>query len=231
MPSTRTPPSISLARWFLALHGIGALFILLILVAISLGLSDSYRWTADLAALSNPRPFDGLLSNLGMIVWASASAIAAFTGLLKLRASDLPPAIPRLLLMGALATFVLLVDDFFMFHDAIFPDYIGIPETVATIMVGIVPLAFLWFSRNAISRTPWPLLAAGAAYLALMTVIDFMERRVEIPGHHLWEEGAKFLGILHWCGYFVLTSTMAMLGEMRASRDGTAVRAFTQRHD
>lgn len=178
-----------------------------------------------MAAIPGARPYEGLLSNLGIIVWASAFAIAVFTGLVTRSAAD-DSDMSRLLLGGGLVTFVLLVDDLFMLHDTLLPEYIGIPETVATVMVGLVPLSFLWLFRTVIPRTPWLLLAVGVAYLAVMTGIDFIEDKVDIPGHHLWEEGAKLLGILHWCGYLVYTSQRCATGRgNRATEAGVKDRS------
>lgn len=203
-------------RWLAALHGVGIFFILLILVASALGVSDHYRWTADVAAIPDARPYEGLLSNLGIIAWSAAAAIALFTGLLS-RGQDRGPDMAILLVTGGLATTVLLVDDLFLLHDTFLPEYVGIPEEIATLAVGMFPLAFLWWNRRSFGRTRWQLLAVGVAYLAVMVVVDFSEHRVGIPGHHVWEEGSKLLGILHWCGYLILTAK----GQVREMPSGT----------
>lgn len=213
MPDTHVTVGPPMGRWLAVLHASGGLVIAFVLVASLLGVSDLYRWTADVSAIPGARPYEGLLSNLGVIVWASAFAVALFTGLTTFRLLDSP--VPRLLIGGAIVTFVLLVDDLFTLHDTLLPEYVGIPETIATVLVGLVPLAFLWVFRRVIPQTPWLMLAIGVAYLAVMTGIDFVENRTDIPGHHLWEEGAKFLGILHWCGYLVCTSALVIMNGFR----------------
>jgi len=203
-----------MARWILCIHGIAAIAIGFILVASAFGMSDLYRWTADVAAIPGARPYEGLLSNMGIIAWSSAFAVAFFTGVMTL--TNGPREVPRLLVGGGLVTFVLLVDDLFMLHDTLLPEYLGVPEEIATALVGLVALAFLWIFKQQIPRTPWPLLAIGVAYLAIMTVFDFLEKRVDIPAHQAWEEGAKLLGVLHWCGYLVLTSVTVLAGRLAA---------------
>lgn len=194
------------ARFIFWLHAVGLFFIAFIAVASALGWSDPYRWTADPVKLTTAQPYDGLLSNLGVLVWASATAICVFTAMTFWDAAD--RRLSRLVLGGGAVTFVLLCDDLFMGHDEVLPRVLGLTELVSTIVVALVPLTYLWFFRRVIYGTPWALLAVGVMYLAVMAGVDAIEHDVALPGHHLWEEGAKFLGILHWGGYLVLLSCL-----------------------
>ncbi|MFK5582851.1 hypothetical protein [Serinicoccus sp. LYQ131] len=202
MPKAPTLTSSPTVRVSLAAHVVGLSAILFIILASAFGWSDHYRWTADVATLTMAKPWDGMLSSLGMIVWSSAVAISVFVAATWWKESD--ERINKLLAAAAFVTAVLLVDDLFMFHDEVLPQFMGVPEKVATIGVALFPLALLWFFRSTILKTPWRLLAIGVGYLAFMAVVDTLEHSVTIPAHHVWEEGAKFLGILHWCGYVIL---------------------------
>lgn len=198
------------SRVVAGLHIFGLIVIVFMAAASAVGWSDPFRWTADVATIPNARPYDGLLSNMGIIAWAAGAAISLFVGLSWSAGSD--RALARLLVWGGVATTVLLLDDQLMIHDTLLPEFFGVPEIVATAAVALAPLVFLWSARRTIPRTSWVVLAVGVAYLAVMAGIDTVEDKVALPGHHLWEEGAKFLGILHWCGYLVLTSWQVVSG-------------------
>lgn len=209
----------SVARVSAIIHAIGLPFLVFIAIASALGWSDLYRWTADAQTLTLARPWDGAISHLGMIAWSSASAIGIFVALTRWRQAD--PELTRLLLVGGLVTAVLLVDDLFMVHDELLPEEFGIPELLATGGVALVPLAYVVvFRRPILRRTPWQVLAIAVAYLAVMGAVDAVEHDIAIPAHHLWEEGAKFLGLLHWCGYMVLLTWIVL--ESRTSTRETA---------
>lgn len=204
MPSLAALKRLPAVHVSLLLHAIGFLFIAFIAIASAFGWSDLYRWTADPVKLTTTQPYDGLLSNLGVVAWASAAAICLFTALTWWNTAD--RQLSQLVLGGGVVTSVLLCDDLFMGHDELFPRLFGVTELVATIVLALVPLGYLWFFRRVIHRASWALLAIGVIYLAIMTGIDAVEHRMALPGHHLWEEGSKFLGLLHWCGYLIQLS-------------------------
>lgn len=177
----------------------------MIVVASALGVGDYYRWTADVARIPDARPYDGLLSNVGIVVWSVGATVPLFTAFLC-RPHQLPLRTRYLLVAGGLVTAVLLADDLFMVHDTLMPEFFGVPEILSTAVLAGIPLAFLWSVRTTLPQTPWVYLVLAVGYLGVMTVVDVVEKVISIPGHHLWEEGPKLLGILLWCGYFVATS-------------------------
>lgn len=195
-----TKPLVVRISFFL--HAVGLLVIAFIVVASAAGWSDLYRWTAEPIKLDAAQPYDGLLSSLGILVWASASAICFFTALTW--PNDGHEGESRLILSGGLVTLVLLLDDLFMGHEEIIPRLFGVSELAGTVCIAAFPLAFLFLFRRKLRAAPWGLLAIGVGYLVVMSGFDAVEHGISIPGHHAWEEGAKFLGLLHWCGFLMM---------------------------
>jgi hypothetical protein len=95
---------------------------------------------------------------------------------------------------------VLLIDDLFRIHDY-YSDYIGIHEKVLFALYGAATLALLIRYRKLILSAPWSLLAIASVCFATSIVVD-ADWVVVRYGHHLVEDGSKWLGICAWCAYF-----------------------------
>lgn len=196
------------AQWrtpILAILGFGTLVMTVVLIAPAFGISDHYRLTADVPTVPNPTLYDGLVSNLGMVAWTAGTFVALFTAAL-LRDRPAFSGMRRFLTYGGLLTGALLLDDLFMGHDSLLPDYLNIPELAGLAVIGAAVLGFLWVFRAVLPATPWLFLALAVLGLGLMTAFDVVEKEVTIPAHHVWEEGSKFIGIMMWSAYFVATS-------------------------
>ncbi len=163
---------------------------------------DLVVFTAD-AALVEPSPAAGLLSNLGIIAWAAGAAVAFFG------AWSAPRGGSRLLFTGAVVTLFLLLDDALMMHE-IWAPRLGVRETLALGMIAVLLLAWFVWVRHEIARSPWLFLAIAIAALGVMLALDLAEHHVAIPMHHLWEEGAKFVGVVNWSAYFIATAAEAL---------------------
>ncbi len=84
------------------------------------------KFTRDPASIAEISPFHGLLSSIGVLLWCS-TAVAALFSYFLLRKSGDKSEFKGFLLTGGLLTSMLLVDDYFMFHDWILPK-LGIGE-------------------------------------------------------------------------------------------------------
>ncbi len=145
----------------------------------------------------------GVVSNLGVLLWCAAAAGCFLAASLVVRGRRSP-----LLYAGVLTT-ALLADDLFLLHEGVYA--LVVEERLvfglyALALVGYV-VAFRRFLR---ATTPW-LFAAACALFAVSLVAD--ERWA---GHHLLEDGSKFLGIVAWSTYFLA----AAAAELRALADG-----------
>ena len=74
----------------------------------------------------------GMISNIGILLWASSGAITLFVSISKLAERD----IAKLLLMGGIFSAILCVDDFFLLHDRyVGPDFLNITYLTMTILM------------------------------------------------------------------------------------------------
>ena len=145
--------------------------------------------------------YTGLISNVGILGWTVAAVAAAGGGWVaglghRDRAAEL-------LRGGALLSGLLLLDDLFQFH-IIVPRTIGAPKMAFYAFYGALGLAWAHSNRSEFVRTRWPLLIAALVALAGSASIDVIGdgRSTAL----LAEDSAKFLGILAWALFFVLTT-------------------------
>ncbi|HBX77135.1 MAG TPA: hypothetical protein DEG43_05790 [Acidimicrobiaceae bacterium] len=148
--------------------------------------------------------YTGLISNLGILGWTTAvvcaltgSWLCGLGGRLKAR---------RFLFSGSIVGAVFLFDDLFQFHAILVPAEIGIPKAIAE--SALVAIAVWWTVSNLreIGRTHTHLLLAAGVGLCGSFVVDIL---IDPAPGNLWlvaEDGAKFLGILAWATYFVVTA-------------------------
>jgi hypothetical protein len=147
--------------------------------------------------------YAGVVSQFGAIAWTAAGVTAIFGGWVAKIAGRADAS--RFLFVGAFATLVLLADDLFGFHATLLPQ-VGIPKMIAVLM--IVSPAGLWVLRfwGDILRTRYQVLVASVTANVISGVIDLAVG----PGRYdfavLFEDGAKFLGVLAWATYFGMTS-------------------------
>ena len=146
--------------------------------------------------------YDGLVSQLGAVAWTVAAVSAAWSSWIA-KASGRANA-AKFLFVASIVGTILLLDDLFGFH-SIMPSF-GIPKFVGELMV-LAPLA-AWFFRfwPDIARTRYPILLAAFGANGISIVIDTLLHPANADVGLFFEDGPKFLGILAWATYFVLTT-------------------------
>lgn len=154
--------------------------------------------------------YSGAVSNLGIILWASAAAIAIFAACAGAATTD-----RTFLLATAAFTAILMVDDLFMLHEDALPS-LGVPELA--VMGGYLGVAaaygLTFFKKIVAGRAALALLAAG---LMAASVIED-QTKILWPIHDLIEDGAKFTGIYCWFVFVVLRSRDAIFASNAAGR-------------
>lgn len=163
------------------------------------------RFLTDPATLMDFEPYIGLVSNLGIILWASSVAICFFT-FATLRGKGKYPNISNLALFFGIFTLILLLDDLFMIHEWIS----RYSSEYVVFAIYIVIILFLLFKfRGAILETDYLFLIYALLFFGLSLVIDALDNYEflnNIPfwrgGRPLLEDGCKFLGIANWLTYF-----------------------------
>ena len=166
-----------------------------------------------------------MISNLGAVFWAAAAGICGFCSVL-LRGKSETRYSSSFFLFACFLTLLLLFDDLFMAHEMLSGTWLSgkwaIREryTLGTYLV--ITAIFLFTFRKQIMQSEAILLASALGLFALSLGIDLLPEhilssylQVIEDGHHLLEDGAKFLGIVGWFGYFfcVGRKTLDNIGE------------------
>jgi len=146
--------------------------------------------------------YSGFVSNLGILGWGMAAMSAGFAywacrQVGRTRAQEAFGA-------GALLSSLLLLDDLFQLHIVV-PTYLGLPKASFYGLYGVATVVWLASNWVELSRTRWQLLSASALVFSLSLVAD----QLVYPSSQqlLLEDSLKFLGIVAWAQYFVLSST------------------------
>lgn len=192
--------------------------IALILFLVAASIYDQLNigiFTRDPATLTDSNPFLGVLSSIGILFWAATAAICFF-GFAMLRSSAGERIAPRFLLDAGLITTLLLLDDQFLFHEYVFPQYLNFGEKIALFGYGVIVAAFLWRYRQQILSTDYLLLALAFGLFGFSVAADNLFSAVDDNWGYLLEDGPKLFGIIVWFTYW--SSVCAQL--LRPRREG-----------
>lgn len=175
------------------------LLVFLVVLKVLTGL-PFYYFTRDPSDTVGHPFYLGLYSNLTMVAWGLAAATMWFSWSI-LRRDRAQEQVVRFLFVSALVTSILYLDDFFLVHERVCPDYLGIPEILVLLVYATGISAFLLRSLSVIRRTDSTILISALALFAISVIID-VQPWVRLPGHHFWEDGTKFLGVVGWGAYY-----------------------------
>lgn len=129
----------------------------------------------------------GSFSNLGGLFWFAAAAILSFAAILK-------PADRGALILAALLTWAMGIDDMFMLHDRVYPKIFLSEIMVQVLYFGAIGIIFLRFFRQ-LDRSTLLGIVLTVFFWGMSAVIDQFFNRF---GGQLPEDGAKFMGIVVW---------------------------------
>ncbi|MDJ0899332.1 MAG: hypothetical protein QNJ55_11015 [Xenococcus sp. MO_188.B8] len=158
------------------------------------------NFTRDPLGIMNAPFYIGILSNLGILFWAAGSAICFFSAAIITYINPKSQAF-YFLLFGGIITTVLLYDDFFQFHERVFPKYLNTSESQVFIIYFLMILAYLIFFRKKIMATDFLVLGMALLGFTISATIDevFVNH---FRGKFLVEDGFKFLSIISWTTYY-----------------------------
>lgn len=169
--------------------------------------------TRDVVAIFDGAPYLGIISTVGMLLWCATAAICFFAAAQPVQREDASQANRRLLFAAGALTTWLLIDDQFLFHEVICPEYLGIREEIPLAFDALLALGFLVAFRRTILTHDYLVLLLAGGLLAGSIGMDLF---IAFPGHYLVEDGLKLLGIGAWLGFFAssarrhLTTTRAI---------------------
>lgn len=163
--------------------------------------------------------YTGLVSNLGILCWTTATSTAFFGSWLARYGGR--PAAATMLGRGGLLSTVLLLDDLFQLHVAVKPLF-GVSKAMVYVVYLAVAGWWVLTQQREIRRTRSELLLASLFAFGGSVFVDQFGSRLPLLNDEallLVEDACKFLGVLAWAQYFVLTSSdivKSILGELRA---------------
>jgi hypothetical protein len=183
--------------------GLGALaFAVLALTVVTSFVLDEpiATLTRDPMAVAKGRPYFGFLSNVGVVVWSFSAAVCLFTYIVLSRVFDQPAAVRKFILSGGLISLILLGDDLFMLHEGVYPHFFRVTEHVVFLGYSVLLFFYVLKFLSIIRSTPYLMLLLAGFFFAASIGFDLLPEDLLVP-HHLFEDGAKFLGIVNWFGY------------------------------
>jgi hypothetical protein len=166
-------------------------------------------FTRDPAAIINSHPFIGALSNIGILFWCATAAIAFFSAAF-LRLHMVKGELLGYLLSFGSITLILMLDDLFLVHEMIFPNYFFIIEEVPFALYGLMVLLWLFRFRQRILTTDFLLLLLAFGFFGLSIGVDVLEGWLASSLTYLFEDGFKLFGIVTWFTYGLRTSLQAL---------------------
>lgn len=214
MPSLRIREQLVSCRWaFLVIVVVSAIPLFAAVLLHSWKGMDYGALVRDPVVVANAHVWTGFISQLGIFFWAGAAAIC-FLASAALTRISVYQEIRRFLLASGALTLFLGLDDIFLFHEEVFPGYLGIPESLLyAVYVGWVSY-YLFRFRFAILDTEYLLLLAALSGFALSVLSDLLN------GPFLYEDGVKLIGLVAWLTYYSRTSYFAIRRAIARARGG-----------
>ncbi|NEQ04339.1 hypothetical protein [Moorena sp. SIO3F7] len=163
-----------------------------------------HYFTADPAYTHKFHPFTGILSNIGIILWCVSLTCCCFSSVVIWKSQKMES---RFLLLSGMVTAILLLDDFFMFHDYVliyfFSKYFSV-QPVVYLLYGVIMV--IWGLRflKLFKKTKYYFLVLAVFFFAGSILLDIILPSAGLQ--YFFEDSFKFLGIVSWTIYFSVTS-------------------------
>lgn len=209
---SESPPPISAVDWPAISLRRGWSYGLFLITMVSLGVffvisqltgTPFAVFTRDPLAVTDGQPYFGLFSNIGILFWCAAAVICLFAWFVTQHASQ--SAMRNFLLCSGTLTLLLLLDDLFMLHENVFPEILGIRQRY--VLLTYLLLTFAWlvrFRKTILAGRCISLLLVALAFFATSLAADVFSLYTDDEHWlHLWEDGAKLIGIVAWFNYFL----------------------------
>ena len=154
----------------------------------------------------------GSLSMAGIIGWSLAVGVSIFTAIASTGHAPRPWR-SFLLAMGGL-TALLLVDDAYLLHDEIVPQYVGVRGELVGIAYVILTVFILYRFRNVVRQSNYILLGAALTLLGVSAAVDVGSSALSdvLAGNAIFlgEDGTKLIGTWTWLAYLASVSRQAL---------------------
>lgn len=172
----------------------------------------------DTTAVARVPFYTGAISNIGIMLWCATIAICLFTSAVIRKSNRVKSEMACFLKSAGFFTFYLMLDDTFLFHEKVFPTFIGLSNTVVFTLIAIAASIFILSFIKIIFTTNYILFFFGIGLLSTSVVCDkihdyglFYLLDINSSGvKYMLEDGFKLFGITGWFSYFTLTCFEAL---------------------
>ncbi|MFT3895326.1 MAG: hypothetical protein QM730_27185 [Anaerolineales bacterium] len=196
---------------------IALLYILLQVLSRSIHNISLSDFTYDVTILGGLPFYAGMLSQLGIMFWSATAAVCVLAFILLKRQNKNGPT-KRFLFHAIAFTIFLLLDDAFIFHEDIAPNYLGIGQNIVFALYLFVYLVFFLVNISEILNSEYLILGFAMALFAASIFIDVAHLdHYELQGiffserfQTFLEDGLKFAGIVTWFIYFTRYSIQSL---------------------
>lgn len=201
----------------------GWLYLLAVCVpAILVALAVAQPWVppgslfGDPASTLGTDPLTGLISTFADLVWFGAGLTCLFAATLARSARH-----AAFLCTAGLLSMTLSLDDFYLLHEEILPDRVGIPERYVKAFYLVGTFGYVLAFRATMRELRWPALVLAGACFAASLVADSpaVGRRLAfLPPEVMFyvvEDGLKVAGIFLWAA-FHLDAARRLVGAVRS---------------
>lgn len=173
----------------------------------------------DIFSITAAPLYAGFISNIGLIGWSFTTGVCFFS-FLVFRNSLADRKLHWFFLTSGLFTLLLLFDDFFLFHEILYPRYLHINSMIAYFIYASLGLLYLWYFRKIILQSDYLILIIALAGFFISNVFDKLrEYYLFNPYWIILEEGFKLIGIASWLVYFTLSGMNALRNSLKTYTD------------
>ena len=182
----------------------------------------------DLGVPAHTAIYYGFVSNLGVLIWSSASSICLFVGLMLLASTHDRFAASFMLASGCL-TLMFVFDDLFMIHEVVFPSVTGLNDKYIYIFYAVLFVAYCAVFHLALLRQHGVLLLVALSFFALSAGLNVVTHAAAfgtlggLSGRefrYLLEDGTKLFGIFAWVTFHIRAAWDLMGSPASAADNG-----------
>jgi len=159
----------------------------------------------DLLTTTESPFYYGFISSVGVLIWCVSGTVCFFSWLILRQQHDAAYISSFFLYSGVFST-ILCLDDQFLIHEVIIREYLHLSEKALFFTYIIFVCLWLIMYRKIILKSSYPFLILAGVLFAVSMTIDSFQYRITSVDRILYEDGAKFLGIVAWCVYFAMTA-------------------------
>ncbi|MBI5020761.1 MAG: hypothetical protein HZB59_04940 [Ignavibacteriales bacterium] len=147
----------------------------------------------------------GFVSNVGAFVWAFAIAICGYIGFLLYGKRE-QREIAFFFLYASFLGLLLMLDDYFMLHEIIYPRYFHIESEIIYLIYAALGITFVIKFKKIILQSDMIILFFAFSFFALSIFFDEVRESMTMSDYWIIaEDGSKLIGIIYWLTYFSIT--------------------------